>query len=465
MTLNAAAQLQNAFDRQDRKRACAVRSTPGGIGSGFAARSQDGSAPARPAAWQPAPALVLDPEAWRELVEQASGKISRQVMQLLAEVDPELAAPADRVRPWAGATLGQIMGRLVQGGLDRHDPARPPRGRRTARAKGVEQTSAAKTKTLRLGRQAAPPRTPAPDSLAIPLAWRTSSCYHLTAWEGFVAMIRSTLAPAAIEYPTEDGVPLAETDAQGIPLIYAVAGLRDYFRHRPDVYVSGNLLIYYQEGNFDASVAPDVFVVFGVPNHIRPTYKAWEEGKSPDFVMEITSRHTRHNDQGPKRELYESLGVQEYWQYDPTGDYLEPPLRGLSLVGGEYEELAETRLGDGTLAIYSAVLGLEVWIEEGELRFHDPETGRNIRTLTESNEAWQRAELAWQQAEQERQQERQARQQAEQERQQERQARQQAERDRQQAEAARDAAEAQVAELRALLARRHDPGADSGAGR
>ena len=224
---------------------------------------------------------------------------------------------------------------------------------------------------------------------------------------------------------------MAETDDQGIPLMYAVTGLRDYFRRRPDVYVSGNLLIYYEEGNVHASVSPDVFVVFGVPNHTRPIYKVWEEGKSPDFVMEITSRHTRHKDQGAKRELYESLGVQEYWQYDPTGEYLKPPLRGMRLVGGEYEELGETRLGDGALAMYSAVLGLEVRIEEGVLRFHDPETGRNIWTLTESNEAWQRAELA-------RQRERQAR---------------------QQAEAARDAAEAQVAELRALLARRHDPGA------
>ena len=224
---------------------------------------------------------------------------------------------------------------------------------------------------------------------------------------------------------------MAETDDQAISLMYAVTGLRDYFRRRPDVYVSGNLLIYYEEGNVHASVAPDVFVVFGVPNHTRPIYKMWEEGKSPDFVMEITSRHTRHKDQGPKRKLYRSLGVQEYWQYDPTGDYLEPPLRGMRLVGGEYEELAEARLGDGSLAMYSAVLGLEVRIEEGELRFRDPETGRNIWTLTESNEAWRRAELA-------RQRERQAR---------------------QQAEAARDAAEAQVAELRALLARRHDPGA------
>ena len=140
---------------------------------------------------------------------------------------------------------------------------------------------------------------------------------------------------------------MAETDDQAISLMYAVTGLRDYFRRRPDVYVSGNLLIYYEEGNVHASVAPDVFVVFGVPNHTRPIYKMWEEGKSPDFVMEITSRHTRHRDQGPKRQLYRSLGVQEYWQYDPTGDYLEPPLRCLRLVGGEYEELAETRLGTG----------------------------------------------------------------------------------------------------------------------
>ena len=96
---------------------------------------------------------------------------------------------------------------------------------------------------------------------------------------------------------------MAETDAQGIRLMYAVTGLRDYFRQRPDVYVSGNLLIYYEEGNKDASVAPDVFVVIGVPNHPRPTYRVWEEGKVPDFVLEITSRHTRDEDEGPKRDL------------------------------------------------------------------------------------------------------------------------------------------------------------------
>ena len=170
MTLNAAAQLQNAFDRQERTRERAARNAPGGDAFGAAAQ-QDGSAPgpAQPAERKPPP--VLDRSARRALVEQAAGKSSRRVMRLLAEVDPELAAPADRVRPLGAGrwelkaviddecrrgldrlkgllshvdphmTLGQIVGRLVQEGLDRHDPARPPRGRRTGR------TSAAKTRT------------------------------------------------------------------------------------------------------------------------------------------------------------------------------------------------------------------------------------------------------------------------------------------------------------------------------
>ena len=70
--------------------------------------------------------------------------------------------------------------------------------------------------------------------------------------------------------------------------------------------------------------------------------------QTPDFVLEITSRHTRANDEGPKRELYQRLGVQEYWRYDPTGDYLEPPLHGLELSGGAYRRLPPSWLADGT---------------------------------------------------------------------------------------------------------------------
>lgn len=261
-----------------------------------------------------------------------------------------------------------------------------------------------------------------------------------------------TLAPVEIEYPTEDGLPMAENDAQAIALMYAVTGLRDYYRRRSDVYVSGNLLIYYEEGNPNASVAPDAFVVFGVPNHPRPIYKVWDEGKAPDFVLEIASPSTWAKDLGPKRDLYESLGVQEYWQHDPTGDFLEQPLSGLHLVGGEYVPLAPPRVADGTLAMRSAVLGLDVCVVRGELRFRDPVTGQNILTLTESNEERRLAERARQQADQARQQADHARQQAEQ-------GRQQAEQARRAAEARLEREVARVAELQALLSQQqeHDP--------
>ena len=90
-------------------------------------------------------------------------------------------------------------------------------------------------------------------------------------------MASSVLAPAAVDYPSSDGSPVAESDFQLTPILYARDALRDYFRDRPDVYVAANLFIYYQEGNREAVVAPDVFVVLGAPNHDRHTYRLWEE--------------------------------------------------------------------------------------------------------------------------------------------------------------------------------------------
>jgi len=65
---------------------------------------------------------------------------------------------------------------------------------------------------------------------------------------------------------------MAKSDFQREPLTYAVEALGAYFQRRDDVYVSGNLFIYYEEGNPEAVVAPDVFVVFGAPKHRRSSY-------------------------------------------------------------------------------------------------------------------------------------------------------------------------------------------------
>jgi Uma2 family endonuclease len=216
-----------------------------------------------------------------------------------------------------------------------------------------------------------------------------------------------------VDYPSEDGQPMAESDFQREPLTYAVEALGAYFQQRADVYVSGNLFIYYEEGHPEAVVAPDVFVVFGAPKHRRSSYMLWNEPKAPDFVMEITSRHTRSQDQGPKRGTYAFLGVQEYVQYDPTGDYLRPPLRGLSLVGDNYEPMPTTILPDGTLTLYSKVLGLELRLVQGDLRFVDPTTSQQLFSHREAERARQEAERARQEAERARQEAERTRQEAE----------------------------------------------------
>ena len=207
-------------------------------------------------------------------------------------------------------------------------------------------------------------------------------------------MTHSTLAPVTIDYPSSDGKPVAESDFQFTPLAYARDSLRLHFRDRSDVYVAGNLLIYYEEGNPKARVAPDVFVVLGVPNRDRSSYFLWEEREAPDFVLEITSHSTRREDQGRKRELYRRLGITEYWQYDPTGDYLDPPLQGLRLTGGAYRPMRLAESADGSMAMASRVLELELRLVGGELRFHDPVTNRNLLTLEEADDARRQAEEA-----------------------------------------------------------------------
>ena len=200
------------------------------------------------------------------------------------------------------------------------------------------------------------------------------------------------VAPVEIDYPSSDGEPVAESCYQLIPLLYAFDALQRRYAAREDVFVAADLLLYYREGNPAAVVAPDVFVVIGAANRPRHSYQLWKEPKGPDLVLEITSASTKDRDQGAKREVYRELGVREYWQFDPTGDYLEPSLQGLELIGGRYERLPLEELADGTLRLESKVLGLEVRKEEAGLRFYDPATGSYLRSSAEEERQRLRAE-------------------------------------------------------------------------
>jgi Uma2 family endonuclease len=181
------------------------------------------------------------------------------------------------------------------------------------------------------------------------------------------------------EYPTGDGKAMAETDWHRMLLCDLTERLELYYLAKTDVYVSGKLLLYYQEGNNRKRVAPDVFVVFGVPNHMRSNYLIWEEGKSPDVVIELTSRKTRFEDTSRKMKLYRDvLRVKEYFLFDPLGHYLTPRLQGYRLRGREYRPV---RPNNDRLP--SQVLGVHLECDGAWLRFWNP-TGRWLATPAEA---------------------------------------------------------------------------------
>ena len=200
-------------------------------------------------------------------------------------------------------------------------------------------------------------------------------------------MVRPAPAAVPIHYPSSDGKPMAENDAQRNAIMYGIGALARHFSGRRDVYVSGDLLIYYEEGNPRVSIAPDVFVVFGVEKRERLNYKLWEEGRAPCFVLEVASPSTWRDDVGRKRSVYAQLGVREYWQYDPAGEHLPARLQGERLTRSGYvRQPAATGL-DGTLALRSETLGLELRAAPGrEMRFRDPTTGEDLRSHDEEAE-------------------------------------------------------------------------------
>ena len=204
----------------------------------------------------------------------------------------------------------------------------------------------------------------------------------------------STASPVWVDYLDEDDEAMPEGDDQREYISYATKVLRLWYQNQPQVYVSGNLLICYQQNNATATIAPDTFVVFGVPNHNRTSYKVWEEGyKTPSFALEITSRSTVNKDKRDKPQIYSQLGVQEYIQYDPTGQYLQPcPLVGMTLVGGTYQPLPTQKLANGTIVLTSAVLKLELRLLPEGLRFYDPVAGVYLLTYEESEQARRQAE-------------------------------------------------------------------------
>jgi Putative restriction endonuclease len=189
-----------------------------------------------------------------------------------------------------------------------------------------------------------------------------------------------------IYYPESDGQPISETDLHRRLLTDLVFALAHFFAHRLDVYVTGNLFIYYVKGKPSQVVCPDVCVVIGAAKAERRIYQTWQDGPFPQVVIELTSDSTRAEDEGRKSELYEREGVLEYYLFDPRFD------PGSLAVVGDLKRYRRATRDVPFGAAELAAPGLAFTVRGRELRLVEEATGRLLPTPDEEAAARQMAE-------------------------------------------------------------------------
>ncbi|MCC3642675.1 MAG: Uma2 family endonuclease [Microcoleus sp. PH2017_33_LGB_O_A] len=194
----------------------------------------------------------------------------------------------------------------------------------------------------------------------------------------------TTLKTSEIIYPSADGEPVAET---------TLSVLKQYLADRRAT-VLANQFLYYAQGFPKVRLTPDVMVIFDVEPGGRDNYKIWEEGQVPKVIFEMTSPSTQSEDKVIKKDLYERLEVQEYWLFDPKGEWIPEKLRGYRLGVEGYQIITDSRC---------EVLQLRLEIEGKLIGFYREDNGEKLLTPDELASALkaerQRAEAERQHAE------------------------------------------------------------------
>lgn len=219
-----------------------------------------------------------------------------------------------------------------------------------------------------------------------------------------MAMLSATSRPAVrgADLPYEDGIPLESSwHLDAMHLLIRI--LRYYWRDRGDVYIGGNMFVYFDPNQVKTRNfrGPDFFVIKGVKdNSPRKSWVVWEEeGLTPDFVIELASPTTADFDVAGKKDIYEQmLETPEYIVYNPDTEVL----RGWRLVRGQYVELKPNEQGWLWCNELGLWLGVIEHLFEDQtqpakvLRFFDAD-GRLLPTRAEAES--QRAEAAERRAE------------------------------------------------------------------
>ena len=208
--------------------------------------------------------------------------------------------------------------------------------------------------------------------------------------QGAPAVAVKPAAPAVedeVFYPYSNGHFLPEHPLQAFAIVNVGMALTQHFYRTERVYIALDMYLYFERGDPDKKVAPDLFVVLDLEERGRSVYKLWEEGKPPCFVLEVISPSSEIRNTVEKLDLYERLGIAEYFLFQPDTEREDPRLMGHRLMGGTYQPVFPEPGG----GLRSETLGV-LFHEDGEkLRVRDLETGKDYPWGTEIRE-WQEAE-------------------------------------------------------------------------
>jgi len=186
----------------------------------------------------------------------------------------------------------------------------------------------------------------------------------------------TTTIATPIYYPCGDGQPVAETFDHLYAILITIEVLRLYLQHK-QACILGNQFLYYEEGSSTKRCAPDVMVIFGVAPGSRDNYKIWEERQIPRVAFEMTSPSTKKEDEGFKKNLYTEIGISEYWQFDPKGQWIKEKLRGFWLADGQYEPIVNDQ---------SLGLGLRLEVDGKLISFYRLDNGKKLLIPLELHE-------------------------------------------------------------------------------
>ena len=184
--------------------------------------------------------------------------------------------------------------------------------------------------------------------------------------------------------------PPLETELHLRQIILLFKCLEWLWRDRTDFYAAGNLTIYYSlsKRKSEDFRGPDFFVVLDTERKTRKSWVVWEEdGKYPNFILEILSESTANTDKELKKKLYQNtFRTPDYFWFDPyTSEFA-----GFHLVDGKYQPLEANNQGH----LWSQQLDFYLGIHQGLLRFFTS-SGQLVPTPEEEAESErQQKELA-----------------------------------------------------------------------